>query len=413
MNISFFFRISQGKVKAEKQLGSITYLITQKDTKGTKTIEKQTGLKCHRTEWNDDEKCFVGTNAMSKNIHLEKIKLEFERKVNQNEATQTELQTFVDFVKPVVKLKLFTDVYNEYIEFQKLKIRKDDATRTKMTIEQSTFDTYKKRYKNIESFLTLQKRLNMNVSKFDALMCEKLDLFLTSNANSRGQKRGQEYSTKHIKLVQAVVEFARKCKYVTINSTRDYELKYSPQTSIKTISNKALENLESFTGFSKIEQKYVDAFLFMRECLIHVGDYLELDDSHFDIDENGKYWIIKQRIKREVDGRQIQMIPLSQKAIEILNKYDSNFDGALSKLPRAKNAAIIRYYVKIANARCNNTEYITLKYARSNGISNLYNNNKSRAESIAIVAGLTTTKQLKAYLKIDFNELRKEVLSIA
>lgn len=405
MKIAFFFRISQGNLKAQKGLGSITYIITQKDTK---PLEKSTGIKCNKSEWDDDSKCFIGSGAASKNFHLEKIKLDFENNVNQKDITQSDLQGFVELVKPnIVKLKLFTDVFSEYVENQRLKIRKENSPRTKQTIEKSTFASYQKRYQNIEQFLKVKKLLHLNVNGFNAMMCESLDLWITTTKGFKGDSRGQLYATKHLKLVQAVMEFARKNKYITVNYATDYKLKYEPEQAVKTISDKALHALEFYEGYSETEQKYVDAFLFMRECCMHVGDYCELNDSHLDIDDQGEQWIVKQRVKREVDGRQIQVVPLSEKAVAILNKY-----GSLSSLPRANHGSM-RYYLKMANMKCGNTERITLKYARSNGISNLYNNNKTRSESIAIVAGLTTTKQLKAYLKIDFNLMRREVLNVA
>lgn len=429
MEINFFFRLSKGNRKANAGIGSISYYLTQFNTK---PVEKTTGITCNRNEWNEVEKCFVGAGAMSKNNRLEKIKFSFENILNNANATQENLHEFVESVTtPLLKLKTFVDVMDEYLEFQHQKIRGIDSPRTETSIEESTYNTYLKRKENIILFLTKENKLRMNVSRFDGILCEKFDVWCVNTVGRTGKPRGQAYSTKHLKLIRSVVEFAVRNRYLTVNATKEYKFKqeteqkafaaikvlrtndFSELKTINTISNETITTLQNFIGFTNTEQKYVDAFLFMRECWLHIGDYVELSDKHFKIDENKNCWIVKPRVKRLTDsGGQIQIMPLSPTAIEILNKYDTKFDGALSKLPKSKPSAF-RQYLKMACARAGIKEHITLKYARSNGISNVYNNHKLRGEMIAVGAGWTTTEPLKFYLNYDFQNMRNEMLNLA
>lgn len=441
MEIHFFFRLSQGNLKASQGYGTLHYYITQKNRtiaydkntnlppssdkyknrtkaydKGKKVYETSTGISLNASEWDNHQKCFTGNSALTKNLKLDKIKLNFENILGNENANQSDLRNFIDSINPpIIKLKRFIEVFDEYLYFQSQKIRKPDEPRTENTIEKGTYYTYEKRYNNINLFLQYKNRLGLNVGKFDGLLCEEFDRWFTNPNNPLWEKKpnGQAYSTKHLKMIRAVLDFAIRKKYILVNESLDYKLKYEKERAVDTLSNGSIEILTAFDGFTPTEQKYVDAFLFMRECCLHVGDYYELADEHIFIDENKQLWIRKMRVKRLTDdGRQIQFMPLSKKAIEILNKYDRNYSGELSMLPRAKAGSII-YYLRMACLRANITEHITLKFARSNGISHLYNDNKTRGELIAIGAGWTTTKPLKNYLKVDFEQMRREILNIA
>ena len=422
MDIQFYFRPSKGNLKTKAGLGKISFVISQKNTK---PIERSTFIVCKKDEWNDTEKVFTGTGAIANNNRLDRIKLNFELILNKPDTTQEDLNNFFESLEtPVVHLKTFLEVFDEYLAFQESKIRDDEGQRTELTIERSTYETYLKRKNNIVKFLTMKNKSRINVGKFDGKLCEEFDMWCV------GKIGGQAYSNKHLKLIRSVLEFARRMRYITHNPTSDYKIKKDPSnvaiaavnalkqvsfgnhSTVNTISNENIEKLETFTEFTYTEQKYVDAFLFMRECWLHIGDYLELDDTHFKIDEYKNYWIVKPRTKRMTDsGGQVQIMPLSPKAVEILNKYDKNFNGELSLLPRAKRSGFMQY-LKMACVRAGIQEHITLKYARSNGISNIYNNTNVRAEQIAFGAGWTSTNPLKNYLKHDFNQMRKDFLNI-
>lgn len=421
MELQFFFRKSKGNLKSQAGLGKIIFIINQTNHK---PIERSSGISCKIEEWNDTEKCFLGTGANSKNIRLEKIKSNFETILNKSNATQDDLQYFFDSLNaPTLYLKKFIDVFDEYLAFQADKIRKNDAERTLHTIEKSTYETYIKRKNNIIQFLSLKNKSNISVTHVDGKFCEDFDLWCVNNIG------GQAYSNKHLKLIRSVIRFAVKNKYITFNGTDEYKLKREPETiaisaainlkenfannnvftidTVNTISNKTIESLSCYKAFTPTEQKYVDAFLFMRETWLHIGDYLELQDKHFKIDEKGHPWIIKPRVKRLSDtGGQIQIMPLTERAVEILNVYD----GKLSKLPKAQRSTFTKY-LKMACLKAGITEKVTLKYARSNGISNSYNNNRLRSEMIAIGAGWTSPEPLKNYLRMDFNKLRNEMLN--
>jgi Phage integrase SAM-like domain len=409
MNITFYFKKSQGNLKAAKGYGIIHYYTYENNTK---TSEKSTGIRCHYTEFDSDAQCFVGESSVIRNRRLNEIKNKFDVIISSKESlTQTDLLDFNESIhnkNGIRLLKKFTEVVDEWLELQKTKLRKDGEKRHIGNIEKSTYYTYKKRYDNIYEFLRVKNLLEINVSKFDAGLCEQFDFWCINTLSLQGKKRGQDYSTKHLKLIRTIMDYAQRAKYITINPTHEYKLVHEPGKTVETISNIEIMKLEKYQGFHEIEEKYIDAFLFMRECFLHFGDYYELQDKHLTTDEKGNKLIVKDRCKRVVDGRTVQIIPLSEKAEKILNKYGGN----LSNLPRARNPVMAKY-IKIACAKAGIERNVKIKFARSNGISNIYNINKARAEQVAIVAGWTKTDTLKYYRELNLVELRKEILNIA
>lgn len=200
----------------------------------------------------------------------------------------------------------FTDVLQRYIDEQYLKIRKDGKLKSKANIEQSTWFFYTKRQKRILEFLTHAKKTNMLIVDFDDNTCRQLDDYLTQT------NRGQLYATKHVKLCQTVMRFAFASKIVKVNFADAYKNKSEPKKRVVTLNNQDYQKLREYEWkMTDTEKKYVDVLIFMRENLLHVGDYLELKQEHIKQLENGQTWLIKPRKKRIEENNQIQVVPLS------------------------------------------------------------------------------------------------------
>ncbi len=134
--------------------------------------------------------------------------------------------------------KTFLSVLQEYIDEQALKIRKPDTPKSQANIEESTWNTYLKRQKNIIQFLTAIKKTALLVSDFDARMCELLDNYMTQSG------RGQSYATKHVKLAKTVMDFAKNSKLIKVNFAETYKIKAEPKRNVKTLKQEDYEKLE-------------------------------------------------------------------------------------------------------------------------------------------------------------------------
>jgi integrase len=160
-----------------------------------------------------------------------------------------------------------------------------------------------------------------------------------------------------------------------------------------------LENCQILT---ETEVRVLDVFLFSKETFLHIGDFQDLKSEHIKMDKDGDRWIVKDRIKAQEEGRQVQRVPLTKKAIEILEKY-----GSVEKMPHYKDGTFNRY-LKMAAEKAGIQGNISFKMARSSGISEAYNEKCLRGESIAVAAGWTSPKELKTYLQIDYGQLKNE-----
>lgn len=399
MKISFYFKYSQTSAKKQQGYGSIYYYLMLGNRK---TKEKSTSISCHISEWDAHSKQFTGNDSITKNRKIKQISdiLEQNKLIKEvlNESFTGDELIEMTTVSERFK-KTFLSVLQEYIDEQALKIRKPNTPKSQANIEESTWGTYLKRQKNIVEFLKSVKKTNILVSDFDARMCELLDNYMTQSG------RGQSYATKHVKLAKTVMDFAKNSKLIKVNFAETYKVKAEPKRNVKTLKQEDYEKLEKIRPLlSNTELKYLDVLLFMRETFMHVGDYLETTSKNITKYDNGQVWIIKPRVKRIEENNQIQIIPLSETALQIIQKY-----GSIEQMPHTKQTTINRY-IKQACAKAGIEMNVSSKLGRSSGISLKYNFGGMREHSIAAIAGWTSTRELVNYLEIDMIQLHNEFL---
>lgn len=400
MKISFYFKKCQTLELQKQGLGIIYYYVI---IDNRKSVEKSTKIRCYRTEWDEKAMKFQGHDADNRNKKIRYIYDLLERNKNVKEMMGEEIST------ETIEMKFhdnrfrrtFNSVLEEYMNEQFQKIRKPTELKHKGNIEASTYKSYEKRKKNIDLFLEEIERPNLLISEFNARMCERFDTYLTAS-----RKTGQDYATKHIKLVRTVLLFAKRSNIVKIDFTEAYKLKHEAKKKVKTINVKDYEVLEAKRDMVReCDQKYIDLLLLMRETFLNISDLMELNEKlHFKKDETGRSWIIKPRKKRIEENKQIQMIPLSKKALDIIKKYDG-----IDNLPRRCPLHINRR-LKVIFAIVGIDKNISTKMGRSSGISIKFNRDKLRTEIIQVVAGWTSTREIDNYLVHDMDELSNDFL---
>ncbi|MDR6564973.1 MULTISPECIES: phage integrase SAM-like domain-containing protein [unclassified Arcicella] len=400
MKISFYFKASQSTVLKNEGFGIIYYYV---NINSRKSVEKSTKIKCHRNEWDERNGFFVGFDAERRNRQIAQMKdvLEMNKIVKEMMGETLTVETVELNLVDRKLARTFKTVFAEYLDQQYAKIRADGELKHKGNIELSTYNSYLKREKNIDKFLKSINKEELLVSQFNERMCEMFDNYLTSRL-----KCGQSYATKHLKLIRTVCQLAKTSNIIKVNFTENYKLKHDPVKNVKTLNENDYQLLfDNFNMLTDTERKYIDVFLFMRETLLNYGDYLELEEAkHLQQDETGRYWIIKARKKRTEENNQIQTVPLSKKALEIMEKYQG-----IDKMPKM-NLSTLQKYIKRAFAKVGVQKKVSSKLSRSSGISIAFNKRKLRGELIAYVAGWTSTREIRNYLEIDKVELSKDYL---
>ena len=167
------------------------------------------------------------------------------------------------------------------------------------------------------------------------------------------------------------------------------------------LSASELELLENHRFLNPTLQRVTDAFLFGYHVCMHWSDYQQLNNSHYSVDEGGYHWVIKPR-QKSIGEAEWQMIPLSDKALEILARY-----GSLEDLPRFANSVVNRY-IKIVAEQVGIKTHLTWKVGRKTHIHVARNKKMMRETSICKLAGWTSTRQLRAYADLEQETLLRE-----
>jgi integrase len=405
---NLIWRVSQGAIKKAEEMGSAFYLIYQEGH--GRICERATGIECHKSEFSPKAQKFIGEHAKKRNLELLKLKIKLEEAIIDYEQNGSIilLQKTIQRVDEKIELipRKFLEVTDEYLEVQSTKIRPENHPKHMGNIEFSTYRTYRIRRDNVLiPFLNLNKLQGITIDKIDGRFLEKFDIWITSFPTEQGKSRGQQYATKCVKFIKQVVNFAVFSGYVKANLANAYRTKKETIKQVETLEPEDIALIESYVCTTEKEQKVLDMFLFCHETFLHYGDLVELKESHIITDKEGQKWIIKTRKKSPDANRQIIRMPLSDKALSIIEKYKS-----VEKLPKISNGECSIFIKKIA-AKAGVESHIKFKMARSSGISKAYNEKNMEAEKIAILSGWETPRELKSYLKIDLFKLKNQFLT--
>lgn len=405
MKLSFYFKKSQGLNKAKLGYGSIFLYVNLKPTnspeKQTKSFEKTTKVRCHRSEWNSASSLIEGDkpDVSSRNLMLQRIKSNFESFVDRNpELTYNDLEEYFEAlheVKGVKIIRKFEDVFQEFLLENKSRIRKEGRPRTIATIEQTTYHTYLKRWDNIYDFLKKTNKTKILCSQIDELFFYSFEKWMLESFGQTGKKRGQDYTTKHLTLLRASLTYAVMKKYIPCDLAAKYRFSHDPLKDVITVDEDVFEKLYSFEHFSETQKKYMHAFVFMRELMINYTDYMTLKESETYFDKNDNLWLRKRRAKSLTEETQIIDIPFTQRANEIIEIY-----GGIEKLPKATNP-VMNFYIKNACMKAGIEDHVSTKKARSAGITYMHNCTDIKPLEMCSFLGWETDKESKRYIMLD------------
>jgi Phage integrase SAM-like domain len=410
LKYTLIWRLSKGKNKIVERFGSINYIFRYD---GKHQFERATGMKCLKEEWDSPNQKFVGENAKMRNLQLLHVINLLEQQVMSFTLTgSTKLLGQPVYTSPcqhkrTLKLsRTLIEVVDEYNDFQSEKIRRFGQKKHLGNIEESTYNTYlKRRDCLLIPFLRLYRLEDIKITDVDVKFLERFDIWITSQPTKDGRSRGQGYATKGVKYIKTVMNFAVKEGYLENNKGNFYKTQKESPKPVKTLTKADIEKLESCEFMSKGEEKALDMFLFANETMLHYGDYMQLTENHIKTDRDGQKWLVKSRKKAIQEDRQVQRVPLSDKAMSLINKY-----GGIENMPKMTNGCVNEWLKIIAN-RVNLDKYVMFKMGRSAAISHAFNEKGMRGESILILAGWTTPRELITYLEPDLGNLKNEFLT--
>lgn len=386
----FWFRKSRSKNGSGKE-GQLMCII-KNGTYQSKPLS--TKIKLLRDNWNSKYQYFEGIDAAK----MDRMRKDFIKRLDYicEELEQQYPNTIIDPNEIVVQHKLNKQksrkLYPTLLECFKFYIQKQQELVGSGKIKLNTINTYFKRLRNLQRFLAGAKSLKIKASEFNEIMADNMQHWMYR------EKYAQSYINKHLRLVKSVQVLAKKEGNTDAVSLAAYGF-VSVKEKVPVVLDKIeIALIENCNNYSQILREVADGWLFCVETGFAYSDYMELKDYMLLQDVDGTYWIDKNRRKSEEPA----MVPLSNKAMKLLKKY-----GGIEGLPRMSNQKTNLYLKDVAG-------WVGIKkklhhhMARKTFCHVCLNYKRMRETTIAQVMGWTSTRQLRAYARIDRETIKSE-----
>ncbi|MGA8855393.1 MAG: site-specific integrase [Christiangramia sp.] len=148
---------------------------------------------------------------------------------------------------------------------------------------------------------------------------------------------------KHLERLKKLTKLALRLEWIEKDPFLRFTLKFKKYERT-FLSQRELEILESAEFSKKVHQKTRDIFVFACYTGLSYIDVKLLNDNHIVRGIDGDYWIFSKREKTDEPLK----IPLLDKALGILKKYDQEFHSQEKLLPVFSNQKINEYLKEIA-----------------------------------------------------------------
>lgn len=377
---------------------------TTKDTKGTiscviridgiECVPFSTQIKTEKKLWNSKQQCFEGKGSAQKEAilsafiaRIDTIYKQLFREKNGEQIFPEEIRDLHVVGKRKIKKNpsSLKEVIKEFLKRQNelLAIGKK---------AKSTIQTYEVRINNIQKFLD-EKNMNRILCKdFGDNEADEFQHWMLVGNHE------QSYINNHIFFIKQIQKFAKKKKYINSIPLDDFEFERIKEKDPVVLEPTEIAKIKNFS-FDRKLQLVVDAYLFCQETSLSYGDYMRLTSEMVTEDENGIFWIEKEREKTDI----VQYIPLSEIAKEILQKYENSVE----KLPRFSPSHAntkIKEIAKIVGIE----KKLVWHSSRKTWANNSLNYKNMNGRTIASIMGWTSLAPLKKYARLNKAAISKD-----
>lgn len=197
-----------------------------------------------------------------------------------------------------------------------------------------------------------------------------------------------DYCNKIVQACVGLFKFGIREGFIKYNPFAGISLEWSKDLDTTYLDENEVEAIRT-ADLSDRLRRVADSFLFMCYTGLHISDYRDITES-LRYQSDGMEFMKIQRIKTGVNA----IFPLSEKAIEIINKY-----GGIDKLPKISGQKS-NDYLKLIAEKVGISKNLTNKVARKTFTDQCMNNYGFSEEVIATMLGHTTTRQIKHYGRV-------------
>lgn len=201
-------------------------------------------------------------------------------------------------------------------------------------------------------------------------------------------------STKYLKQLKAI--FNRAIQFGIIKENPFLGYKFKNEKTFRTFLTKdELENLEKLEVPNESLDRVKDCFLFSCHSGIRFGDLYQLSGKDKQTDKQGNVWI---SIMMQKTGEPLR-IPLTEKAKNILKKYEAYAASTNQLLPMISNQKLNTYLKVLANL-CDIKKDLTFHVARHTFATTVTLSNEIPLEVVSKLLGHTSVRTTQIYAKI-------------
>ena len=371
---------------------------------GSQANPISTRIKTKKDLWNSKQQCFEGKESAKK----EALKALFEKRmssirdemsadnpraaIDPNEIVKLHRENkraLIEANKPVGKIK---ESFLEHFRMH-LSSLSDLIKAGRMT--ESSFRVYLGKQATITEFLRSKRSITMRTENFDisCMMDFKNFLILKGLSDATIQKYEQ--------LIKTVSTYAKRKGFTKSKPLDDYTVTKAAGKEPITLEADELQLIENLRLSGKLHPDLcitADIYRFCAETSLSNIDYNNLKNSMLTISKTGTWWIHTTRQKSDVKQR----IPMSIKAIEIVERY-----GSLELLPRKSNYHL-NQGIRVIAERCGIKKRLTFHTSRKSAVNNMYNDKGMRETTIQSIVGWKTGDQFKLYTRVSDQTIEDE-----
>jgi site-specific recombinase XerD len=233
----------------------------------------------------------------------------------------------------------------------------------------------------------------------------------TGKSINRSQPLNNNGVMKHLERLKKMMNLALRLEWVEKDPFVRFSLKFTKHQRA-FLSQSELEILESGQLSKEMHQNTRDVFVFACYTGLSYIDVKLLSDEHIVRGIDGDYWIFTKREKTD----EAVKIPILDKALEILKKYDKDLEVKKEKLlPVFSNQKINKYLKEIA-VILNIYKKLTFHSARHTFATTVTLSNGVPIETVSKLLGHTKLTTTQIYARVierkvsdDMHTLRKRL----
>lgn len=282
-------------------------------------------------------------------------------------------------------------------------------TRMKTVLAPSTMKNYYTTERYIKLFLQKMMRSDdVYLQELSYRFIADFEYFLrTTSPINEHQPLNNNGTMKHLERLKKLINLALKMEWIVKDPFIRYKLKYDRYERVY-LNASELEKLESITLEKQGHCVVRDIFVFCCYTGLSYVDVEVLSDRHIVRGIDGKHWISTQRQKSQTPVK----IPLLDKALEILKRYDTVSGKGDKLLPVYSNPKTNSYLKEIMEL-CGIDKHISFHAARHTFATTVTLSNGVPIETVSKLLGHTKLSTTQIYARVLETKIHEDMKQLA